>query len=105
MVRVEEKEERRGKRKRSEGEGEDEREESEFSSRSPRDGSNYCREETRGEKEGIRREREKGEEKREKERFAEGEFCEERENLPLSLMRACVHEEENETRRRWKGER
>ena len=98
MVRVEEKEERRGKRKRSEGEGEDEREESEFSSRLPRDGSNFCCEETRQRKRGSG-EREKGEEKREKERFAEGEFCKERENLPLSLMRACVREEENETRR------
>ena len=52
MVRVEEKEERRGRRKRSEGEGEDEREESEFSSRLPRDGSNFHREERkRGEME------------------------------------------------------
>ena len=51
LVRLEEKEERRGRRKRSEGEGEDEREESEFSSWLPRDGSNFRREETRGEKE------------------------------------------------------
>ena len=51
MVRLEEKEERRGRRKRSVGEGEDEREESEFSSRLHDDGSNFRSEETRGETE------------------------------------------------------